>query len=124
MINALSSGNKGRYVNYRDSKLTRLLKDSLGGNSKTIMLAHITPASLNYDETFNTLIYASRARNITTRLVYPRPASADQVYKQRIEREMERQLASRAGANGTVSLSHAISSHQSESALKTTLMLT
>lgn len=57
-----------RYVNYRDSKLTRLLKDSLGGNSKTCMIAHVTPASYRYDETHNTLVYANRAKNITTRV--------------------------------------------------------
>ena len=68
VINALSSGNKGRYVNYRDSKLTRLLKDSLGGNSKTCMIAHVGPSSSNYDETYNTLVYANRAKNITTRV--------------------------------------------------------
>uniref|UniRef100_A0AC35F123 Kinesin-like protein n=2 Tax=Panagrolaimus sp. PS1159 TaxID=55785 RepID=A0AC35F123_9BILA len=67
VINALSTGNKGRYVNYRDSKLTRLLKDSLGGNSKTCMIAHVSPSSSNYDETYNTLVYANRAKNITTR---------------------------------------------------------
>lgn len=49
---------------YRDSKLTRLLQDSLGGNAKTLMIANIGPASYNYDETINTLNYASRARCI------------------------------------------------------------
>uniref|UniRef100_A0A9J2P1A5 Kinesin-like protein n=1 Tax=Ascaris lumbricoides TaxID=6252 RepID=A0A9J2P1A5_ASCLU len=67
VINSLSSGNRSRYVNYRDSKLTRLLKDSLGGNSKTCMIAHVTPSSAHYEETYNTLVYASRAMNITLR---------------------------------------------------------
>jgi hypothetical protein len=51
-------------VPYRDSKLTRLLQDSLGGNTKTVMIAAISPADFNYDETLTTLRYASRAKNI------------------------------------------------------------
>ena len=54
------------YIPYRDSKLTRLLKDSLGGNWRTVMIANISPASTSYDETSNTLKYASRAKNIKT----------------------------------------------------------
>lgn len=49
---------------YRDSVLTWLLKDSLGGNSKTIMIATISPADVNYGETLSTLRYANRAKNI------------------------------------------------------------
>ncbi|KAJ3291002.1 Kinesin-like protein kif19, partial [Blyttiomyces sp. JEL0837] len=68
-INALGDNKKGKYVNYRDSKLTRLLKDSLGGNCRTVMIANISPASTNFEETSNTLKYASRARNIKTRVI-------------------------------------------------------
>jgi kinesin family protein 18/19 len=68
-INALGTdGKRGKYVNYRDSKLTRLLKDSLGGNCRTVMIANISPASVHYDETHNTLKYAARARMIKTKL--------------------------------------------------------
>ncbi|KAK0396631.1 hypothetical protein QR680_001793 [Steinernema hermaphroditum] len=105
VINSLSSGNKGRYVNYRDSKLTRLLKDSLGGNSKTCMIAHVTSSSTNYEETYNTLVYANRAKNITTRIVRNRPASADQVYSEAM-REMQRENQRRA------TLTQTSSSHQ------------
>ena len=52
------------YIPYRDSVLTWLLKDSLGGNSKTIMIAAISPADCNYSETLSTLRYANRAKNI------------------------------------------------------------
>ncbi|KAG8584035.1 hypothetical protein GDO81_008650 [Engystomops pustulosus] len=52
------------FVPYRDSVLTWLLKDSLGGNSKTIMIATISPADINYGETLSTLRYANRAKNI------------------------------------------------------------
>nr|AIN36848.1 KIF3B [Eriocheir sinensis] len=63
VISALVDG-KSTHIPYRDSKLTRLLQDSLGGNSKTIMVANIGPASYNYDETITTLRYANRAKNI------------------------------------------------------------
>ena len=55
---------KIHHIPYRDSKLTRLLQDSLGGNTKTIMIAAISPADYNYDETLSTLRYASRAKFI------------------------------------------------------------
>lgn len=58
------TGSKKFYVPYRDSTLTWLLKDSLGGNSKTIMIAAISPADVNYSETLSTLRYANRAKNI------------------------------------------------------------
>uniref|UniRef100_A0A915PGM1 Kinesin-like protein n=1 Tax=Setaria digitata TaxID=48799 RepID=A0A915PGM1_9BILA len=63
VISAFVDG-KSKHIPYRDSKLTRLLKDSLGGNMKTIMLACISPSSDNYDETLSTLRYANRAKNI------------------------------------------------------------
>jgi len=68
-INALGDKNKkGSFVPYRDSKLTRLLKDSLGGNSKTVMITNISPASSQIEETLNTLKYASRAKNIKVKV--------------------------------------------------------
>ncbi|XP_058290420.1 kinesin-like protein KIF19 [Hylobates moloch] len=69
-INALSEkgGSRAQYVNFRDSKLTRLLKDALGGNSRTAMIAHISPASTCFEESRNTLLYAYRAKNIKTRV--------------------------------------------------------
>jgi hypothetical protein len=63
VISALTDP-KATYIPYRDSKLTRLLQDSLGGNTKTVMISNIGPADYNYDETMNTLRYASRAKNI------------------------------------------------------------
>lgn len=59
-IKALFS--KESFVPYRGSKLTRLLKDALQGNSKTVMIANISPT--NYDDSYNTLLYAHRTRNI------------------------------------------------------------
>uniref|UniRef100_A0A7N9CSJ7 Kinesin-like protein n=1 Tax=Macaca fascicularis TaxID=9541 RepID=A0A7N9CSJ7_MACFA len=65
VLNALADA-KGRktHVPYRDSKLTRLLKDSLGGNCRTVMIAAISPSSLAYEDTYNTLKYADRAKEI------------------------------------------------------------
>ncbi|XP_028659009.2 kinesin-like protein KIF27 [Erpetoichthys calabaricus] len=55
---------KSQHVPYRDAKITRILKDSLGGNAKTLMIACISPSSFNFDESLNSLKYANRARNI------------------------------------------------------------
>lgn len=63
VISALVDG-KSKHIPYRDSKLTRLLQDSLGGNTKTLMLAALSPAADNYEETLSTLRYANRAKNI------------------------------------------------------------
>lgn len=68
-INGLAAG--ARYVNYRDSKLTRLLKEALSGKCKTVMIAHVSKESKHRDETKNTLVYAERANHITTRLQNP-----------------------------------------------------
>ena len=67
VISALGDPRKSRrrhHVPYRESKLTRLLQDSLGGNSQTLMIACITPALNSLEETLNVLKYANRARNI------------------------------------------------------------
>lgn len=63
VISALVDG-KSTHIPYRDSKLTRLLQDSLGGNAKTVMVANVGPASYNVKETLTTLRYANRAKNI------------------------------------------------------------
>ncbi|XP_027948514.1 kinesin-like protein KIF18B isoform X1 [Eumetopias jubatus] len=65
VLNALADA-KGRksHVPYRDSKLTRLLKDSIGGNCHTVMIATVSPSSLTYEDTYNTLKYANRAKEI------------------------------------------------------------
>uniref|UniRef100_A0A4W5PV28 Kinesin-like protein n=1 Tax=Hucho hucho TaxID=62062 RepID=A0A4W5PV28_9TELE len=63
VISALVDG-KSTHIPYRDSKLTRLLQDSLGGNAKTVMVATLGPASKNYEESLTTLRYADRAKHI------------------------------------------------------------
>ena len=65
-INALAEGSK--YIPYRNSKLTRLLKDSIGGNCRTVMISNISPSSMTFEDTFNTLKYADRAKKIKINL--------------------------------------------------------
>ncbi|KAM5328474.1 kinesin-like protein KIF27 isoform 2-T3 [Glossophaga mutica] len=55
---------KSSHIPYRDAKITRLLKDSLGGSAKTVMITCVSPSSLDFDESLNSLKYANRARNI------------------------------------------------------------
>ena len=72
VISALADARKrGGHIPYRDSKLTRLLMDSLGGSGRTLMLACCSPSSHHLDETTNTLTFASRAKNIANRPVQP-----------------------------------------------------
>ncbi|KAJ9073391.1 hypothetical protein DSO57_1017103 [Entomophthora muscae] len=69
VISALGDeSRRSSHIPYRNSKLTRLLQDSIGGNSQTLMLACISPAEVNFLETLNTLKYANRARNIKNRV--------------------------------------------------------
>jgi Kinesin motor domain len=77
VINALSEG-KG-HVPYRDSKLTRMLQDSLGGNSRTVMIACVSPADVNLEESLNTLRYANRARAIKNKPMVNRDPVAAQI---------------------------------------------
>nr|CAB3259105.1 kinesin-like protein KIF3A [Phallusia mammillata] len=93
VISALVDG-RSTHVPYRNSKLTRMLQDSLGGNSKTLMCANIGPANYNYDETISTLRYANRAKNIKNKAVInedPKDAMLRQ-YQQEIE-ELRKKLA-------------------------------
>jgi len=60
---SLSDGKRG-FISYRDSKLTFLLRDSLGGNSKTVIVANVSPAVQCYSETLSTLKFAARAKNV------------------------------------------------------------
>ena len=73
VINALAEKSSGKgaavVVPYRDSALTRMLQNALGGNSKTIMICAISPADFNYEETLGTLRYASRAKKIQNKAV-------------------------------------------------------
>ena len=98
VISALASGS-GKHIPYRDSKLTRLLQSSLGGNTKTVMCAAVGPADYNYEETISTLRYANRAKNITNKPVInedPKDALLRE-YKEQIEQLKAMLAASNGG---------------------------
>lgn len=99
VISALAEGAK--HIPYRDSILTRLLRDSLGGNTKTMMIAAISPADYNYEETVSTLRYANRAKNIKNKPKInedPKDAMIRE-FKAEIER-LRKLLADQAGGGG------------------------
>ncbi|KAM0285658.1 hypothetical protein ACHAQH_001364 [Verticillium albo-atrum] len=107
----LSTGKKkkgtGSSVPYRDSVLTWLLKDSLGGNSMTAMIAAISPADINYDETLSTLRYADSAKRIKNHAVVNEDANA------RMIRELKEELALLrgqlgGGSSGTAAIGSAV----------------
>ncbi|XP_025886631.1 kinesin-like protein KIN-4A isoform X2 [Solanum lycopersicum] len=101
VISALGDEKKrkeGVHVPYRDSKLTRLLQDSLGGNSRTVMIACISPADINAEETLNTLKYANRARNIQNKPVINRDPVSSEMLKMRQQLEfLQAELCARGG---------------------------
>ncbi|XP_077451927.1 kinesin-like protein KIF21A isoform X2 [Stigmatopora argus] len=86
VISALGDRSKrSSHVPYRDSKLTRLLQDSLGGNSQTVMIACISPSDRDFMETLNTLKYANRARNIKNKVVVNQDKASQQISALRTE---------------------------------------
>ncbi|XP_042533502.1 kinesin-like protein KIF21A isoform X3 [Dipodomys spectabilis] len=86
VISALGDKSKrATHVPYRDSKLTRLLQDSLGGNSQTIMIACVSPSDRDFMETLNTLKYANRARNIKNKVMVNQDRASQQINALRSE---------------------------------------
>ncbi|XP_050354078.1 chromosome-associated kinesin KIF4 [Nymphalis io] len=81
VISALGDGTNRSFISYRDSKLTRLLQDSLGGNSLTLMVACVSPADYNLDETVSTLRYADRARRIRNKPIINQDAKAAEIVR-------------------------------------------
>lgn len=100
VINALSEGSSmksgaKKHIPYRDSKLTRLLQESLGGNSLTVMLAAISPADYNLDETLGTLKYANRAKSIANAISRNEDSSDRMIRDLKVQIELlQQQLAS------------------------------
>jgi len=98
---------KCTHIPYRDSKLTRLLQDSLGGNSKTVMIANIGPADYNFEETMSTLRYANRAKSIKNKpKINEDPKDAmirnyqDELSK--LKEELAKRLGGKVGKDGTI----------------------
>ncbi|KYN32776.1 Kinesin-like protein KIF16B [Trachymyrmex septentrionalis] len=87
-----SATKRNTFIPYRDSVLTWLLKDSLGGNSKTIMIATISPAECNYNDTLSTLRYANRAKNIINKPTINEDANVKLIRELRAEIEKLKSL--------------------------------
>ena len=103
VINALVESMSGKkvHIRYRDSKLTFLLRDSLGGNSKTAMVANISPAASAYHETLSTLQFAQRAKMIRNRAILNEDTSGDREALQLEVRRLKEELANaRLALNG------------------------
>ena len=97
--------NKKILVPYRDSVLTKLLQNALGGNSKTIMIAALSPADINYVETLSTLRYADRAKRIKTKAVVNENAMDKMIREIKEENErLKEMLAKMQGGTNMASL--------------------
>ncbi|XP_063992810.1 kinesin-like protein KIF13A isoform X2 [Diachasmimorpha longicaudata] len=94
--------NRDKFVPYRDSVLTWLLKDNLGGNSKTVMVATISPAADNYEETLSTLRYADRAKRIVNHAVVNEDPNARIIRELRQEVEALKEMLLHVTGQGSV----------------------
>lgn len=104
VISALCEEGHRGHIPYRDSKLTRLLQDSLGGNSHTVMLACVSPADSNLEETLSTLRYADRARKIKNKPIVNRDPQAAELAKLRHQvQQLQVQLLASNSTNGGIS---------------------
>ncbi|RHY24617.1 hypothetical protein DYB32_008775, partial [Aphanomyces invadans] len=98
VINMLADRSKKGHVPYRDSKLTRLLQESLGGNSLTVMIAAVSPADYNFDESLGTLQYANRAKSIKNATRKNEDVNEKMIRELREEIERLRQMVQGSGA--------------------------
>ncbi|XP_023291735.2 chromosome-associated kinesin KIF4A isoform X1 [Lucilia cuprina] len=99
VISALGDGKGAGFVRYRDSKLTRLLQDSLGGNSVTLMIACVSPADYNVAETLSTLRYADRARKIKNKPIVNQDPHAAEINRLKgIIQKLRVELLTKGGA--------------------------
>ncbi|KFP11841.1 Chromosome-associated kinesin KIF4, partial [Egretta garzetta] len=126
VISALGDENKkGGFVPYRDSKLTRLLQDSLGGNSHTLMIACVSPADSNLEETLNTLRYADRARKIKNKpIVNLDPQAAELHHLKQQVQQLQVLLLQAHGGTLPVSLNSMAPSENLQSLMEKNQLLT
>lgn len=96
-IAATKKKKKADFIPYRDSVLTWLLRENLGGNSKTAMIAAVSPADINYDETLSTLRYADRAKQIVCKAVVNEDANAKLIRELKEEIQKLRELLKQEG---------------------------
>ena len=98
---AEKASGKNKVVPYRDSVLTRILQNALGGNSKTLMICAISPASNNYDETLSTLRYADQAKKIKLHAVVNESEQDKLIRQLRDENEKLKSLLGNMNPNNT-----------------------
>lgn len=103
VISALGGGSNTGFITYRDSKLTRLLQDSLGGNSVTMMIACVSPADYNLEETLSTLRYADRAKKIKNKPIKNLDPREAEIQKLRAMLNDYAKLIPSGGTDGVVS---------------------
>ncbi|NXS74412.1 KIF4 protein, partial [Pandion haliaetus] len=126
VISALGDENKkGGFVPYRDSKLTRLLQDSLGGNSHTLMIACVSPADSNLEETLNTLRYADRARKIKNKPIVNLDPQAAELHhlKQQVVQQLQVLLLQAHGGTLPVSINSMAPSENLQSLMEKNQLL-
>ncbi|XP_023619401.1 kinesin-like protein KIF27 isoform X3 [Myotis lucifugus] len=98
---------KSSHIPYRDAKITRLLKDSLGGTAKTVMITCVSPSSFNFDESLNSLKYANRARNIRNKPTLNFSPESDRMDEMEFEIKLLREaLQSQQASNSQTSQIH------------------
>ena len=107
VINALTD-EKQTHVPYRDSKLTRILQDSLGGNAKTVLIVAISPSSFNANETVSTLRFGARAKSIENKVTVNQTRSVEELEallaraEKAIDTQMVHNIAGGGGEGGDV----------------------
>ena len=89
VIQCLAQGKKSTHIPYRDSKITRLLQDSLGGNTKTTLIAAVSPVIDNIEETISTLKFADRAKQVMIKVQANEMNAADDAYIQKLQKEVQ-----------------------------------
>jgi kinesin family protein 3/17 len=120
---------KDTHIPYRDSKLTRLLQDSLGGNAKTFLIATISPARINADESISTLKFADRAKQVMVQAILNETRPVDHAMVQRLQKEVEhlrnllRQINENGGVDGTA-VSSAMNTYNSNNTSNSQGMIT
>ena len=89
VIQSLAQGKKAGHISYRDSKVTRILQDSLGGNTRTTLIAAVSPLLDHSDETISTLKFADRAKQILTKVSANHVSAADDAIVVKLQREIQ-----------------------------------
>nr|XP_039259783.1 kinesin-like protein KIF28P isoform X1 [Styela clava] len=106
VIEALAEGNPKKTIPYRSSVLTKLLKSALGGNSKTVMIAALSPADINYEETLSTLRYADRAKKIQNKAVINLSPTEKLIHDLKSENARLLQLLASHTSGGSSGMTH------------------